>query len=696
MKQLSELLRKAPFLRIIVPFIGGIFAGEYLTTLPVFYPVIGLGLLSSGLFILNKTSFRFEFFFGIVLSFLFFGIGFFRTNNQKFNPENYTDQEYFAVLDEYPVEKNKTFKAIILPVNHSEKILAYFPKLSALEHVNPGDILFLKGRPELINNNGNPFEFDYKEYLKYRKIGHQIFLKEDSFRFIPNQNRQNLRYKALILRNNLIRILQKNGLEGETLNVITSIALGARDELDKETLQSFANTGVIHVLSVSGLHVGIIFVVLNYLLAFMRRIKWGDIFLMLLLLSALWFYAFITGLSPAVLRATTMLSFFVIGRGINRNSNIFNTLAVSAFVLLFINPFMLFNVGFQLSYLSVIAIVLFQPCLYRLLHFKHFLPDKIWICLTVSVAAQIGVFPLTIAYFHQFPIYFWLTNLLVIIQSTLLIYLTFFIILISPIIPIAGRLVAPVLQWNTDGMLWSVKNIETLPYAVISDIYVPWDTMLLSIIIISLFTLYIIYRKAIFVKSSLVLIALLLTFKIFDTYKCQKEEEIIVFNIPGETVLAFTYGNQSTFILGEDRLSEQKIDYYIKPYCGKRGIKQKTFVNYSENLNWRNTYLKIKNGLMNFNGVTIDIVNESDNLHGSIFPGSEVLLIRSVNMYLLKQFESISNKSVIILSGQAKWNDATQGTTRSLTPAIIQQNKAIRLISKQFATNKKIIISNDF
>ncbi len=696
MKKFSDQLRKAPFIRILFPFVIGILAGEVLPTLRMLYLLCGLGLTLMGLFLSKKTSFRHEAFEGIIILLIFFEFGLINSKHHRFLRYNLPKQEYLAILDEYPVEKNNSYKAIIQLLNQKSKILVYFEKTPELEGIEPGTLLKFSGRPELIQNPGNPFEFDYQRYMEHRNIGHRIYLTKSNVVFFKEGGKQNIRHKALIYRNSLIHILETKGIKGETLQVISSIALGARDELDKETLQSFSNTGAIHILSVSGLHVGIIYLVINYLFHFLQNLKRGNILRFLVVFSTLWFYALITGLSPAVLRATTMLSFVIIGKFLSRNTIIYNTLAASAFVLLTFEPDLIFNIGFQLSYLAVIGIILIQPVLYQMIFLRNYILDKTWLCLTVSVAAQIGTLPLTIHYFHQFPTYFWLTNLIVILQSTLIIYLTFFILIISPLIPLLGQLSAKILVWNTDLMLLILKKIESLPEALFTNIYIPWHIIFIGILVGIFIVLFFIRKRLIFLNYSLLLITILMLLLNVKTYRSLKQREIVIFNIPGQTVIAFTSGRESTIISNQGNQNKQKIEYYVEPYCGMRWIKHKTVLNYSEYLSLSKDHLKIKNGMINFNGLTLTLEDDSESHEYSTIFQNDIVILTKTNNDLLKYLMKNKICQAVILVGPNWKSTFSRLNEENFSPKVVLQDKAIKLIYNTFTSDKKIIISNDF
>ena len=242
---------------------------------------------------------------------------------------------------------------------------------------------------------------------------------------------------ALKLRKSFINIFENQGISGRNFAVVTALVLGMDDYLDNDTRKEFSSAGAIHILCVSGLHVGVIYMVLNALLFFLKRNKYARALRSLILLIGIWFYAMLTGLAPAVLRAATMFSFVIIGTGIKRKAGVFNSLTVSAFILLLFNPFLIYNVGFQLSYAAVIAIVAIQPTIYQIWQPKNKIADNIWGITTVSVAAQLGTAPLGLFYFHQFPNYFIITNLIAIPLATLILYAGFLSVILSPLTIVA-------------------------------------------------------------------------------------------------------------------------------------------------------------------------------------------------------------------------------------------------------------------
>ncbi|MGB0892275.1 MAG: ComEC/Rec2 family competence protein, partial [Flavobacteriaceae bacterium] len=270
-------------------------------------------------------------------------------------------------------------------------------------------------KPELneLKSPLNQHQFNYKSYLVKQGIHHQIFVTKNEFISIVNSD-VSLFGLSTKFRERVKESLQKYHFSKNEFGVINALLLGQRQDISKELINDYANAGAIHILAVSGLHIGIILLILSSILKPLDSIKYGKFIKLLLIVMLLWVFAFIAGLSASVVRAVTMFTFVAFGMISNRKSNIYYSLITSMFYLLLIKPMFLFDVGFQLSYLAVFGIVWIQPMLSSLWIPKYKLINKIWQLLTVSVAAQLIILPVSLYYFHQFPSLFLLSNLVII------------------------------------------------------------------------------------------------------------------------------------------------------------------------------------------------------------------------------------------------------------------------------------------
>lgn len=292
------------------------------------------------------------------------------------------------------------------------KLLAYLDIDVGSRALQVGDLLLFQGRVRATSPPLNPHQFDYQHYLAVREIHHQIFINE-GWRRLGHE--PSLRSRADELRQQALSALRQHLPTPDEFAVGAALSLGYKSELPEEIRNAYANTGALHVLAVSGLHVGLVQLILMALLGRVPlRGPWWRLSKTLLIVFGIWAFALITGASPSVLRAATMFTFLAVGQSLKRPTNIYNTLAASAFVLLCIDPQLIYQVGFQLSYLAVLGIVYFQPRIYRLWYIANPVGDYLWKLSAVSLAAQLGTLPISLYYFHQFPVYFVLSGLIVV------------------------------------------------------------------------------------------------------------------------------------------------------------------------------------------------------------------------------------------------------------------------------------------
>ena len=610
MNHFSDKLHNAPFIRLLVPFIAGIILGESCPPNQKWL-YFSLSFFISLLlpFCINR-SYKREYLFGTLLFPALFLLGLFIKSDKEYHPQPLPNSNYYAVVDEFPVEKEKSSRVILRLLEPKIKVMAYIDKSVSMENVEPGMIIWFRGQPEVLQKTGNPFEFDYATYAIRTGIGHRLYLKNNNLHFIEGAKNLNLMEWSLVIRDRLIKILETCGLKGEVLHLVSSVSLGAREDLEPEITQSFSKTGVIHVLAVSGMNVAIIFVVLDFLFKFLKQRKGGIILYMVLILSGCWGYSLITGLSASVLRAAAMFTFIVIGKSLSRHPNIYNTLAASAFVLLCFNPSLVYDVGFQLSYVAVFSIVYFHPFLYKLLYFKYWIPDQIWILLSVSLAAQIGTLPFLLHYFHQFPTWFLLANLMVIPLVTLILYLSFIVFAVAPISLFLGYWMARVLDLAGQGMLFSVHFVERLPHSLITGLY-PTDFSLFVTVVFAIFlAIFIINQNPKALITALTSIIILLLFNILSTYQTLSRKEVVVFNLQGKTLIALTSGRETTWLTTQNSGTAEKLNYFIAPYEGYRGISKSATICLSDKSILTSNKISRNRNFLIFEGLSLCVLND--------------------------------------------------------------------------------------
>jgi competence protein ComEC len=454
------------------------------------------------------------------------------------------------------------------------RVLLYFSK-EAFQPFDYGQRLIIRGAPEQIKPPSNPAEFDYKKYLSYRNIHHQQFIADTgAVKVLDKQPPSYLMDVALRLRTKARNILHRHVQEPRQRAVVSALLLGITDGLDNELTQAYASAGAMHVLAVSGLHVGILYGILLFLFKpFIRTIR-GKWILAGISIGVLWFYAFFTGLSPSVLRAVTMFTLLALARPVSYRTNIYNILAASAFILLVVDPFMLMSVGFQLSYLAVLGIVYLYPLLYHAWNPGSLILDKIWQITCVSLAAQSGTFVAGLLYFHQFPVYFIVSNLFVIPGAALVIITGLAVCISAPIPPIA-TLAGKLLSLFVDTLNAVVLIVEQLPYSIIEPVYIttPQSWLIFAGVVLAVLW-FREQKKRWFVILTVCCIAIgLMQWHRYMTWT--KPALLTVYHIPGMKAVEIKQNGHAFFYADSALIANpEKIRFHIRPGRMRSGIRK--------------------------------------------------------------------------------------------------------------------------
>lgn len=464
---------KLPFLRLTFPFILGVVSYHYLGDYLHIHAFLPVGLFIIYIILWKVNSFRFNQSMACLAIIMLFSFGFLRLQDHRLDSEpshilwqKGTTVAYEGIVMEEPVEKTRSVN-LRLNVKRAYidkqwqvvtgKVNLYVSK-EAGDSIGYGDRLLVRGAPDQSGAPSNPGEFDFANYLVYNNMFHQQFAGND-FVKLGESTPSLLKAQSIRLRQFCKDRLVAHIDNAEVRSVMLAIVLGIKNELDNDLQGAFSASGAMHVLAVSGLHVGIIYAIVLLIFKWtrvdQRRGRW---WIAIISILALWCYAFLTGLSPSVLRAVTMFSFIALAKAMNRNGNIYNTLAASAFLLLWYNPYLIMSVGFQLSYLAVFGIVYLQPKFYQLFTINNYLLDKVWAITCVSLAAQVATAPLSMLYFHQFPTYFLISNLFIIPAAFIMLLMGLLMLILSSI-PFAGE----GLGWLIEAF---VQLVNTLVYFV--------------------------------------------------------------------------------------------------------------------------------------------------------------------------------------------------------------------------------------
>jgi competence protein ComEC len=623
---LKNIVQKIPFLRILTGLTAGIFAGSLIDSVSLIFWILAVSGLA-GLILLHRLyCFRLELFFGalITLTFIFTGITVFQLYNKR--PAFYTGGKYQATILDIPRQKKNSCQALLklekFYCNDSifrtdEKVMAWFESDSRALTLTPGERIYIDQAPRIISGSTNPFEFDYKRYLERKRIYRQVYLSSGSW--IRSGAKPELTPVTLAerFRLRLLTAYKNMDMGDKELHILSALTLGYKKDLEPEIKDIFASAGAMHVLAVSGLHTGIIYMIITFCFGFLNRNKAGRLIFLFIVLSILWMYVFITGLSPSVSRASLMFSFVAVGNIIRRPSNIYNTLAASAFFLLLVNPNNLFDAGFRLSYSAVFGIVFLQPRFLKIFNIRYRIVRYFWTLITVSVAAQVTTFPLSIYYFNQFPVYFWISGLFLIPLVTVLIPLGFFALMVSGI-PLLSGMLAGIANYLLNLLIRLLDIIEKMPMSVINLYFSPAQLLIIICILISLF-IFIYSEKKIHLKATLLLLIAALTVFLASRIKNLTRKEIIVYDTDDLVVHLIT--GKSNYIISENELRVESYEMdLVMNTISNLNLNKPEFLKPDEK--FKDNQLLLKDNICFFEGKILQISDVGNMLPDYISPGT--------------------------------------------------------------------------
>lgn len=569
-------------------FAIGITSGYWLAKeLPMALPllVLLLALLFISWIIARKQLFSNPFF-GITLYSVIFTLGFtgyqmqlpkFQTahfaNTSFLETENFLQIKITEVLK--PDLYNNKYIGNIDYLNNqkqSGKLLISIQKDSTNKSIKINNTLLISTKIEKIPVAKNPFQFDYKSYMESLGVYYQLKTTYPQILKIT-KGTPTLIGRAQELRAYVISKLKESPIAEKELAIIQALILGDKRDIDKELYAQYAAAGAVHILAVSGLHVGVIFLILQTLLLPLKRFKNGALIQSILTVFLLWGYAFFTGLSPSVSRAVTMFSFLALAGIFHRKTSTINTLALSFLVLLIYNPLLLFHVGFQLSYAAVLSILLIQPKLSGYYQPWNYFKRLLWGIITVTTAAQLGIIPLSLYYFHQFPGLFFITNIVILPFLALLLSTGVFIVLLASFNILPNWLATSygsVIKWLNHFVGW-IAGQEDFLWREIS-----FSKIKVIAFYLVLFCLWMLWRKFDFknLAISLISIAILTSSFIWDDYNTS-QNTLTIFQKNRKTLIT-AQNTHHLNIFSNDSIINHIEKYPLKGYYIGNGISEIT------------------------------------------------------------------------------------------------------------------------
>lgn len=631
----------------IIPFTFfvalGIVAGYHLSIPFIFLGsavVVTIALLIVAYFTANKSLLQKPYFTTLTLLFAF--VTGMLVQNLHYSPNNASHYSHLISVEDTPLVKGVVTERLkpnefsekyyfdVTSVNKKPatgKLLLTVPKDSLAKQLHAGDVLIIASELKPITASLNPYQFNYAEYMRKQDVLHQVKLKGN---YIIAGRHKDFNYYIQQFRNILINSFKIHNYSAGILNVINALLFGQRQDMDAATTTNYTNAGVVHILAISGLHFSLLFIGLNWLLAPLKRIKHIGYFgHFIIIIVLMWLFAFITGLSASVVRAVVMFTIVMIGGLLNRRANIYNSLAVSALLLLLAKPAFLFDAGFQLSYIAVFAIVWLQPIYGKLKRSKYWIVNFAKDTVVVSLAAQIGVLPLSLYYFNQFPLLFLLANIIVIPLSNILLVLGILVLLLNFIFPQGAIWLGYVLEFSITVMNNFIAWVASFTSLVLKDI--PFtlllNTILYSVLVLAVFWLY----KQTYKRSAALLCAIVLFQVIFmaTSWQAKNSSELIVFHNYNHTLIAKKQADHIT-VFSTDSLALQNRS--ITAY-NKGNFNQQTKLAPLQNTLW-------------YKGHTV-LVLDSLGVYAADTHPEVILLTKSPKVNLERALQQLKPKQVI-------------------------------------------------
>jgi competence protein ComEC len=579
------LWKSSPFIRLILPLVLGIIFQWYIQV-PFIINGICLATCIIGLSIFNffpiDKRYKYQWLQGLFINATVFCIAIFLCwqkdirNNKNWFGNYYNDSSTLVIkINEPPIVKEKSIKVdgIIEAMTQNGitqkangKLLIYFSKDDSIVPPKYGDKILIYGGLQIIKNAGNPGGFNYSRYMVFQQTLHQVYLKKDKF-ILLNEHDENKLYSFIFwARQAVINTLQKYIVGNKKVSGIAeALLIGYKEDLDKDIVQAYSNTGVVHIIAISGMHLGLIYLGLVWLFSKLPFIKRSAITRVMLILGCLWLFSLITGASASVLRSAVMFTCIIIGKEFFKQASIYNSLASSAFLLLCYNPFLLWDVGFQLSYFAVGGIVWLQKPIQNLYYTKNKALQYVWEMCSITIAAQILTLPICIYYFHQIPTTFLFTNLICVPLSSAILFAEVALVVCAifpPVTMFLGKFIY-VLTWCMNAL---IDFFNKLPLSLLDKIYATAFTTWALYGFVFLLAGALLRKSKKLMKIALVCLLIFVGIWAYGKIQLMQQQKMIVYNVSRHTAIDFVSTNKYWFY-GDDEFKQEGVlqNFNLKP-----------------------------------------------------------------------------------------------------------------------------------
>jgi competence protein ComEC len=564
--------QKIPVLKLLIPFVFGILCYQKNTIID---PTVLGGLLifvfTIYLYVSNLKTLTYI----IISNLILFTIGYtlcFVHDEKKLNNflGNRICEEKQDIIGEIiQIDIKKEYSKILVMVDHigmndtlystTGRLMCTIKSSAAVKNLDIGEKILFKTNIKNTSPSKNPYSFDYAKYLSRSNIYYQAFIND--CKVIDKSKRNSIDYYATKARDYFVNIIHFRIADSKTAAVASALLLGYKNDLDNDTKKDYAETGSVHILAVSGMHVMIFYIGIEYLLSLIpfRSRRW-DLFKILLTNLIIWFYVFITGLPGSVLRAGLMFSIASFGKLIHRKGNIYNSILASVLILLVYNPNLVYDVGFQLSYMAVVGIVYFSPKIEQLIQPTNKILSKVWTITALALAAQITTLPLVLFYFHQFPTYFLLAGMIAVPISEIAMFagMGLFIFEKIPFLSKLNDLISPVLSFCINVMNKTLEIIAKFPLHTIEGFWInSWDILLIYLSIICIL-ISLKLKKLYYLNLALILFLIVVVQNSLRIYDNSREKSITFYHCNKKNMLIDIFDNSNRTTLKNIDLEENQ------------------------------------------------------------------------------------------------------------------------------------------
>ena len=498
-----------------------------------------------------------------------------------------TNGEYSAVFLETPHMGDRTTKALVhlrredcdsLNGRREGTAYIYFANCVDAENLSIGGRVRFAAKVHNPKNAGNPAEFDYKHFLYVKGVTATFYLPVGAWE-MDGAEELTLRMRALALRERILKLYGRTGFDSDAKAVLSALTVGDKSELTGEIKDTFSSVGASHILALSGLHLGIFYLIFSFLLPAWRTHRGYTLLREAVIVGALWLFAFVAGLSPSIVRAAILFTLFSVARCARRDNSSVNALAFAAIAMLLFSPRSLFDVSFQLSFSAVFAILMFFPYIRRMLAADSFGKCYRYIADTVSlsVAAQIGTLPVIWYSFGSFPTYFILTNLVVVPLAFVIMSLSVALWLSSPVSALCAA-VAWMLGIAVDMLNGWVGLVESLPAASVELPYIDVCSAWALAVLIVFLAIYAARKRVVFLLAALMLAVAVVA---WGWYLRSDEPggSIMFFNSSKFPALLMTASRDNSYMLSTENESEVEKEYIVDPYLRRESMETPLWVN---------------------------------------------------------------------------------------------------------------------